>query len=216
MKALDLTGQRFGKLTVLKRTETRSKRRGRRPGVRMWLCQCDCGNTVYSESSNLRSGDQASCGCAHDKHGDHKSRLYQTWASMKNRCSSANNDSYGRYGGRGITVCNEWAHYPPFREWALSNGYAGNLQIDRIDNNGNYEPSNCRWVTPAKNTRNRNCVILSEQDVVEIRHLLFNYNMTIEAISQKYGVGRTIISNIKNNKKWLGVDGNAQETSAAI
>ena len=215
MKAIDLTGQRFGKLVVIERTETRSKGRGNRPGVRMWLCHCDCGNSVYSEASNLRSGDQTSCGCAHDKHGDHKSRLYNIWAGMKNRCTCSNNERYDRYGGRGISVCLEWDHYPAFKEWALANGYADDLQIDRTDNDGNYEPANCRWVTAAKNTRNRSCVKLSERDVVAIRQMLSD-GITIEEVSKRYGMGRTIISNIKNNKKWLGISENAQEMPAAI
>lgn len=199
MKAIDLTGQRFGKLVVLRKLTEKNGQNY------LWLCQCDCGSLVKSKSGRLRDGDLKSCGCLREKHGDHKSRLYQTWADMKTRCFCKNNGRYQSYGGRGITVCPEWLKYSAFKSWAMANEYADNLQIDRIDNNGNYEPSNCRWVTPAKNTRNRNCVILSEQDVIEIRHLLFNYNITIEAISHKYGVGRTIISNIKNNKKWIGV-----------
>lgn len=104
-----------------------------------------------------------SCGCAHDKlvgkanikHGDSKSRLHYIWNNMKQRCYNKNDNAYKHYGGRGIKVCNEWKNdYVKFRDWALENGYKDNLEIDRIDNDGNYEPDNCKWSTRKEQNRN--------------------------------------------------------------
>lgn len=198
MKAYDLTGSRFGKLIVLKKLADKAGNRF------LWLCQCDCGGLVKGTSVKLRDGDLKSCGCLKEKHGDHKTRLYQIWSDMKTRCLCETNGSYARYGGRGIKVCPDWMKYSNFKSWALSNGYADNLQIDRTNNNGNYEPSNCRWVTPAKNTQNRNCVKLSATDVLLIREKL-SEGFTVAELSRQYHVGTTIISNIKNNKKWIEV-----------
>jgi hypothetical protein len=90
------------------------------------------------------------------KHGWFGTKLYQTWANMKRRCFNKNDKNFSRWGGRGITVCDEWMEFVLFKDWALSNGYDESLSIDRIDNNGNYEPSNCRWTTRAVQSRNQN------------------------------------------------------------
>lgn len=103
-----------------------------------------------------------------EHHGDSKRgeyhRLYRIWANMKNRCSSPTCCSYDRYGGRGIKVCDEWSQYTAFKEWAITHGYADNLTIDRINNNGNYEPNNCRWAT------------YSEQNINQRPRAIFEYN----------------------------------------
>lgn len=218
MKALNLKDQRFGRLVVEERLNEKSKR-----GVRLWLCRCDCGGSIKAEAGPLRDGDRRSCGCAKDKHGDHKSRLYQIWCDMKTRCLCKTNSEYNRYGGRGITVCEEWLRYPKFKEWAMANEYSDDLTIDREDNDGCYHPGNCRWVTVKKNNRNRSSVKLSPQEVGEIKHLLLNKNMKIGDVAKKYNMSRTLISNIKNSKRWedicINIKGEAneiKETSARI
>lgn len=154
-KLIDITGQRFGRLTVVERDEENHKR---------WICKCDCGNMTKSDSYMLRHGQIVSCGCYHrelcgDQHRTHgmtKSRLYHTLNKMKERCYHPENDNYKWYGGKGITICQEWLNDPQtFIAWALSHGYADNLTIDRIDSSKNYEPSNCRWITIKEQQRNR-------------------------------------------------------------
>jgi hypothetical protein len=155
-KKIDLTGQHFGRLTVLGISD---KRTGRRV---MWNCVCLCGNHVAKTTTDLmrKKGNVKSCGCLFRekiyKHGQHGTRLYRIWKGMKDRCFRKNNEYYKNYGGRGITVCREWLDsFEAFHKWAVSHGYADNLSIDRINNDGNYEPGNCRWATPKEQARNR-------------------------------------------------------------
>ena len=149
----DLTSQRFGFLKVLRRSP--DKGGGKKPVVK-WECECKCGKNITVKSDSLLSGHTVSCGCKKKIHGkSNKERLYQTWKNMRQRCNNPNRSDYKRYGGRGITICDEWNDYNTFRDWALSNGYADNLSIDRIDVNGNYEPSNCRWVDAKIQANNR-------------------------------------------------------------
>lgn len=150
---IDITGQRFGRWTVISRYD---KKR--------WTCRCDCGTVGNVDSYELRSGRTQSCGCyakerasqVHKKHGLTGKRLYRIHLKMHERCYRPDNDNYKYYGGLGITVCDEWLHnFQPFMEWALSHGYADNLTIDRIDNTKGYSPDNCRWITIQEQQRNR-------------------------------------------------------------
>lgn len=165
----DLTGQHFGRLTVI--GISKKVLRGKRFRY-YWNCLCDCGNKVEARTDCLTRGLVKSCGCLKKeqdlinltKHHRHKlshTKLWDTYYKMKSRCYNKNDSHYSYYGGRGISICDEWLNsFDAFAQWSVENGVSDNLQIDRIDNNGNYEPSNCRWVTLKENCRNRSTNVM--------------------------------------------------------
>lgn len=188
-KFIDLTGMRFNRLIVIERVSNV----GRDPA---WLCRCDCGKTIRVTSGHLKSGHTKSCGCYRSDvivcqghknatHGMKGSRLYRIWVGMKTRCLNSNMPYYKNYGGRGITICEEWLEFEPFRDWALANGYRDDLTIDRLDVNGNYCPSNCAWKTPKEqgnNTRFNRYIEYSGK------------RMTLKQWSESTGIKATTIS----------------------
>ena len=157
-KFIDLTGQKFNRLTFIKRVYGYYRGNGS-PNV-MWLCKCDCGKEIISEPKPIKLGYTKSCGCYSAerkvKHGMTKTRMYKIWSCMRNRCYRKTDISYKRYGGRGITVCDEWRNsFENFRDWACGHGYKEDLTLDRIDVNGKYEPNNCRWADMKTQCNNR-------------------------------------------------------------
>ena len=156
-RLVDLTGQRFGRLTVVSRADNIGRQTA-------WVCRCDCGNEKIIQGWNLKSGQVKSCGCIIREtsrtnpvtHGQSYTRLYTIWIGMKQRCYYRKHKHFKHYGGRGITICEEWKDdFQAFHEWAMANGYEAHLTIDRIDNDGNYCPGNCRWATYSEQNRNK-------------------------------------------------------------
>lgn len=157
-KLIDLTGKTFGHWTVIRRAPNKGKRV-------FWLCRCVCGTEKIVQGTSLKNGVSKSCGCKKSEnhfetHGLSNTDLYRKWLSIKNRCYNQKDKKYKNYGGRGIKVCDEWLNdFEAFYTWSLSHGYEKGLEIDRIDNNGNYEPDNCRYTTRRENMLNRNNTI---------------------------------------------------------
>lgn len=156
-KEKDITGKIFGHLTAIKKIGYRKKQN-------TWLFKCDCGQFVEINKQSVVRGLTKSCGClwrkaikeANSVHNGSKTRLYQCWRDMKVRCYLKTSKNYKNYGGRGITVCDEWLNdFSVFSDWAKNNGYNNELTLDRIDVNGNYCPENCRWATFYQQSRNK-------------------------------------------------------------
>lgn len=150
---LDLTGHHFGNVTAISFVGTKN-------GRGYWKCKCDCGNTKIFCTRELRAGDVTSCGCNRKSratvHGLYYTREHRIWIGMKNRCTNPNAINYEWYGGKGVTVCKEWSEdFENFYKWAHENGYQDNLTIDRINGNGDYEPTNCRWITIQEQQKNK-------------------------------------------------------------
>lgn len=197
----DLIGKKFGRLNVKCLSGTNKH------GTKVWLCECDCGNMTTATCSSLTSNKVQSCGCLRNEkiskvtysHGGTHTRLYSILNGMKGRCKDMKNPAYKYYGGKGVSICDEWLDFTNFREWALSNGYSDNLTIDRIDLNGNYEPSNCRWITMTEQLDNKTNSTKFELDgkLYTLRQLsnmfgISYYNLVYRIKRQKWSAKDTI------------------------
>ncbi len=203
-KSKDLTGQKFGRLTVISRHMTESR------GV-FWNCICDCGKEKIVNSGHLKNGHTKSCGCIQDeifkeivtKHGLSGSYVYKLWCSVKERCFNKNVKQYKDYGGRGITLYFDWIESPVgFIEYVskLENFGKDGYSLDRINNNGNYEPGNLRWATQATQCRNRRVSVINIEIAREIRAL--KGIKTIKEIAELFGIRRGIVYDVLTNKTW--------------
>lgn len=161
---VNLKGKIFGQLKVIEMIPKTTRKT-------YWLCQCSCGNQKEIRSDSLLSGKTISCGCHRKQqalinlkpnktHDLSNTRLYKEWQGMKKRCLNKKDKRFSSYGGRGISICKQWLEFENFCEWAMNNGYQENLSIDRINNNGNYEPNNCKWSTNKEQCNNRRTNIL--------------------------------------------------------
>lgn len=185
----NIVGAKFGRLTVVERAENKSR-------YACWLCKCDCGNIVIVRDSDLKVGGTKSCGCFRKdkvtKHNLCGTRIYHIYHDILKRCYNKNSKRYDDYGGRGISMCEEWRNdFKRFYDWCVSNGYQENLTIDRIDNSGNYEPKNCRWVDFKTQARNR-----KSNHIIEFN----GERMLVVEFSEKYNINySTVLSAIKRN-----------------
>jgi hypothetical protein len=220
LRIKDISGQRFGKLVVIKFSHT-----GGKYYRSFWLCKCDCGNTSIVAQSSLKGGHTKSCGCLIKNNGVRKhklckSRIYQIYARMKNVCYNKHSKDYAKYGGRGIDICKEWLGengFINFYNWSIKNGFNENLSskectIDRIDNNKGYFPDNCRWTTlkvQQNNTRRNHYISYNgtTQTVAQwAESLNMNYTTLHERLRKGWSVEKSLsqpkqLHRYKNDKK---------------
>lgn len=202
-KFQDLSGQKFGNWTVVKKT-------GSYLGTAIYECLCDCGTKKEVLRSNLVSGKTKSCGCAKSKiitikkttHGQSKtknqksSKVYNSWSSMLNRCNNSNNSSYKNYGGRGITVCERWLKFENFLE--DMGEPKKNQSIDRIDNNKGYYKENCRWTNAKTQNRNKSNTRLNQKDVDDLR----SEKISVNELAKKRACWQTTVYAAKKGINW--------------
>lgn len=190
-----MIGCKHGRWTVVARAPNRGKEA-------TYLCRCDCGTGKAVIGSTLRSGASRSCGCfarqiavaTNTRHGGAGTRLHEIWQGIRRRCFDRKHGRFPFYGGRGISMCAEWQHdFAIFREWALANGYADHLTIDRIDNDGKYEPDNCRWATKKDQARNKR----SSRSVTRSDGIMF---MTMAEAAERTGCSPQAICHARSGR----------------
>jgi len=192
-KLINLVGKKFGRLTVISKAGIKYKRR-------VWVCRCDCGTEKEIVGVNLRKGNTTSCGCfqreciskvikENFKHGKARSVEYSAWNAMHKRCTRDNHPSFEHYGGRGIKVCDRWLDFECFLE-DMGKRPEG-LSLDRVNNNGNYEPSNCRWTTRKEqaNNRSNNRKINCYDDVITIAEFSEKFKIKRGSILYRQSLG---------------------------
>lgn len=195
-KKIEMVGYEFSGCVVIKEI-------GRDKDKKVtWLCICNCGNEFIATGKHIRTGDVKSCGCykrsvmsgqgiKNKTHGQSKTRLYSIWHGMKKRCALEGDTSYKNYGGKGISVCDDWKEsFESFRDWSLLNGYTDKLTIDRIDSTGNYTPENCRWANWNEQARNRS----NNSKVVYKGKLI-----TQSEVAELAGISKELVYYRKNN-----------------
>lgn len=203
-KMIDLTGQRYGSLTVISIAENEPYKK------KKWLCKCDCGEDVIVSGSNLRCGHTKHCKkCGHEtsrkkkiKHGMTGTKIYYVWQSMINRCENPNSKSYGDYGKKGICVCDDWHDSSIFIKQALEHGYKDGLEIDRIDTFKGYSPENCRWVTRQLNANNKttNKYIKHNGEMRTLSDWARYYEVNYKNLSRNMNKGYSLQEAIKREK----------------
>lgn len=215
---------RYGRLTVVKRAENKKIGNNTRT---MWECRCDCGNTVIVRSDSLNDGTTRSCGCLQKdwsrwlgqqpqeykltRGGESRDRLFNIWYLMKYRCQSPKSKAFCNYGGRGITVCDEWSDdengYDVFKAWALNNGYYESACIDRIDNNKGYSPENCKWVDDyiqANNKRNNRVYTIGDKThTVADWCKIYNIDKTVvySRLYRKWNIEEALTTPVRERKE---------------
>lgn len=204
-RLINLTGKKFGRLVVLERANNTSPV--------YWRCLCDCGKTHNVQGAHLKTGNVTSCGCFANeitsvrskKHGLHNTPEYKTWQQMKERCFNQSGKDYNRYGGRGITVCQDWANsFERFFEhvgWRPENCKS----LDRIDNNGHYEPGNVRWATPAEQARNTRTTKFDVDTILVIRSLLAA-GRSQKSLATEFCTSQQYISKIARRNVWSDIE----------
>jgi hypothetical protein len=192
-KSLQIPGNKFNFLTLIEPAEIGAK------CIVKWLCRCDCGKVKIISARNIKSGHAKSCGCLQKstvkklatKHSYSRTKLYNAWISMNQRCNNPRNPNYKNYGGRGIFICEEWLDFEIFKNWSLENGYSEILSIDRINNNSGYNPKNCRWTDRKTQNNNTRRTILTEVngEILTISQIAKKYSLKHKTISERYRHG---------------------------
>jgi hypothetical protein len=201
VRALDLNGKTFGRLTVVGYD-------GNASGKTRWICKCECGSERTTVTSNLTRGLTQSCGClqrertsdARTTHGLSGTRVYHIWVNMLARCENEKNHKFTDYGGRGISVCKQWHKFSPFADWAMANGYSDDLTIDRVNNDGNYEPGNCQWATSLEQSRNKRRPHNQKLDDTQVEAIRQD-TRSLSVIAAEYSVLPSHVSRIKSGKR---------------
>lgn len=212
-KLKDLSGQMYGRLTVIRRIIINDKPRT------YWSCTCSCGNTVVVWGDSLRKGTTRSCGCfmreraveTNTTHGLKDHPLYQMWNGMKQRCSNPRNPKYKNYGGRGIQVCDRWLDFSNFIE-DMGEAPQG-MSINRINNDGNYEPSNCQWATPKEQSNNQRSNRVLEfngkkQTLAQwAEELNINYGTLLDRLNEEWSIEDALTTSVIKNTRVITFEG---------